>query len=80
MKVKMTISKIIEPSPMKNSDGTTSYLYPFLVKEIQRDQFDEAVIYSVKPIPEDAKKVTAELKQITDGKRFVLKFKNIEFE
>lgn len=80
MKIKLTITKIVEPLPIKNDDGSTTEMQRILVKEIQRNQFDDALIYCTKTIPTDAKKVIVDLYQQEKDGKYILKAKVIEFE
>lgn len=80
MTIKLTVTKVPEPIKSKNQDGTETVFYPFLVKEIQRNQFDDGLFYSGKPIPEDAKTVTVDLYQKQEGNKMILKIRNMEFK
>lgn len=80
MKIKLTISKIVEPLHIKNDDGSTTEMNRILVKEIQRNQFDDALIYCSKIIPDNAKKVIIDLYQQEKDGKFIFKAKVVDFE
>lgn len=60
MKIKLTITRIFESEPAPFL-GEGRVMYPFSVKEIQKDKYYDAVFYSMKPIPKDARFCTCNL-------------------